>query len=679
MRKLGMLIAGVSFILSFALCTNALAENRAGAITISPYIGGCLFEGDQHLKTSMVYGGALGYDITDNWGMELSSAFIDSGTRHGDSVDVDTYFYHLDGLYHFTYLGKFQPFLAAGVGGMTFNYRTNGHGKDPSGTAFALNYGGGFEYFIVDNFALRGDLRHVITTDGGHNDLMGTVGFTVLFGGRQAQASEPAAVPPPPPVEKAEAPAPPPPPAPKKQENVCIDLKVEFDFDKDDIKPEYHDDIQRVADFLKANPTFHGTIEGGTDAVGSEDYNLGLSLRRADSVKKYLVDNFGIDSARLKTVGYGKVKPIATNLTAEGRQINRRAVRVYCSSGEDAPPPPLAQKCIVLKVDFAVGSSKVDPEKYADAFKEIADYMKAHPDFVGTVEGYADASGTAQLNMDLTMKRAENVKKVLVEKYGVPANRLRAEGYGKERPINSNETVEGQGREPLRRPDDLRARLKSNMEIRDETMRAGVSRPSLTTGSWYRILLDSIFCATSTTIKGGRAVKTIYSVALMVATAAMLTFSVPVSAFSQMKDMSMNEHREGHGQMMEMGDMDKMGDMMGMCIEHADKMGLTDDQLAKMKPIHRDMQKKQAQFRADIKIAGIDLMEIMEVKDFDLEKASAEVKKIADIKTAHHLEMLKDMKEMRTMLTDEQFKKMQKMMSMKMGEKKPAKRMMKKQ
>jgi len=172
--------------------------------------------------------------------------------------------------------------------------------------------------------------------------------------------------------------------------------------------------------------------------------------------------------------------------------------------------------------------------------------------------------------------------------------------------------------------------------------------------------------------------KAIYSVALMVVAVAMLALSVPMPAFSQMKDMPMDEHRERHGQTMEMGDMDKMGDMMSMCIEHADKMGLTDDQLAKMKPIHREMQKKQAQFKADVKIAKIDLMEIMDVKDFDLDKASAQVKKIADIKTAHHLEMLKAMKEMRAILTDEQFKKMKKMMSMKMGEKKPAKRMMKK-
>jgi len=168
-------------------------------------------------------------------------------------------------------------------------------------------------------------------------------------------------------------------------------------------------------------------------------------------------------------------------------------------------------------------------------------------------------------------------------------------------------------------------------------------------------------------------------VLMMVAAVALLMTSVPVPAFSQMMDMSMKEHREGHGQMMEMGKMDKMGDMMGMCIEHADKMGLTDDQIMKIKPVHREMQKKQARFKADLKIAEIELMEIMEVKDFDLEKANSAVKKIAEIKTADHLEMLKAMKEMRTILTDEQFKKMKKMMPMKTGEKKPAKRMMKKQ
>jgi Spy/CpxP family protein refolding chaperone len=184
---------------------------------------------------------------------------------------------------------------------------------------------------------------------------------------------------------------------------------------------------------------------------------------------------------------------------------------------------------------------------------------------------------------------------------------------------------------------------------------------------------------TVATIKGERGMRAKYSISIIVAAVALLAFTLPVPAFSQMKDMPMKGHGGGHGQMMEMGTMEKMGNMMGMCMEHAEMMGLTDDQVMKMKPVHTEMQKKQARFKADKKIAEIELMEIMEVKDFDLEKASAAVKKIADIKTAHHLEMLKAMKEMRTVLTDEQYKKMKKMMPMKMDEKKPAKKMMKKQ
>lgn len=161
-----------------------------------------------------------------------------------------------------------------------------------------------------------------------------------------------------------------------------------------------------------------------------------------------------------------------------------------------------------------------------------------------------------------------------------------------------------------------------------------------------------------------------------------LTVAFAVPAFSQMMDMPMNDYREGQGHMMEMGNMDSMGYMMDMCINNADKIGLTDDQVMKIKPIHRDMQKKQAQFKADLKIAQIELIEIMDVKDFDLEKANAAVKKIGDIETAHHLVMLKSMKDVRNILTDEQFKKMKKimpMMPMKMGEKKPAKKTIKKQ
>ena len=156
--------------------------------------------------------------------------------------------------------------------------------------------------------------------------------------------------------------------------------------------------------------------------------------------------------------------------------------------------------------------------------------------------------------------------------------------------------------------------------------------------------------------------------------ALLLTVVFAVPAFSQMDDMPMKGHGEGHGQMMEMGNMDMMGGDM-MCMEQANKMGLTDEQMEKMKPLHREMQKKQIRSKADLKIAEIELKEIMEVKDFDLDKATYAVKKIEDIKTAQHLEMLKAMKDMRAILTDEQFKNMQKMCMMKMGDEEHEKKM----
>lgn len=170
------------------------------------------------------------------------------------------------------------------------------------------------------------------------------------------------------------------------------------------------------------------------------------------------------------------------------------------------------------------------------------------------------------------------------------------------------------------------------------------------------------------------------SISRMLAAVALLALTVPMPAFSQSHEMPMKEHKGGHahGRMMESGSMDKMDNMMGMCMANAEKMGLSSEQVTKMKPMHFEMQKNQARFKADLKIAEIELAEIMDVKDFDLEKANAATKKISDIKTAHHLEMLKAMKEMRTSLTDDQYKKMKTMMNMKMGDKKPVKKMMKK-
>jgi outer membrane protein OmpA-like peptidoglycan-associated protein len=106
---------------------------------------------------------------------------------------------------------------------------------------------------------------------------------------------------------------------------MSITLKgIYFDFNQATIKPESKPALDNAAKILTDNPTIKVEIQGHTDSVGSSDYNLKLSDRRAQSVVNYLVQNYGIDVNRLTAKGYGKTMPIADNSTAEGRALNRR-------------------------------------------------------------------------------------------------------------------------------------------------------------------------------------------------------------------------------------------------------------------------------------------------------------------------------------------------------------------
>ncbi len=138
-----------------------------------------------------------------------------------------------------------------------------------------------------------------------------------------APVPEPAPLPPPP-----TPPTPPPPPPPPVQEKVTIALNVEFDTNKAVVKDKYYDEIKKVADFMKEFPNTTAAIEGHTDNIANAAYNQKLSEKRANSVRQYLIDKFGIDASRLTAVGYGPTKPIAGNDTKEGRQKNRRVQAV---------------------------------------------------------------------------------------------------------------------------------------------------------------------------------------------------------------------------------------------------------------------------------------------------------------------------------------------------------------
>jgi OmpA-OmpF porin, OOP family len=129
--------------------------------------------------------------------------------------------------------------------------------------------------------------------------------------------------PPPPPPPPAATPPPPPPAAPKVLDKMTI--HVNFDFDKSNIRKADEAELKKAIEFVKKYPNANVKIEGHTDSIGTEKYNLRLSERRANAVANYLIENGAVKKSDISSTGYGKTRPIADNKTAKGRAENRRA------------------------------------------------------------------------------------------------------------------------------------------------------------------------------------------------------------------------------------------------------------------------------------------------------------------------------------------------------------------
>jgi outer membrane protein OmpA-like peptidoglycan-associated protein len=143
-----------------------------------------------------------------------------------------------------------------------------------------------------------------------------------IISGVSYSFARPVAAPPPLPA----LPPPPPPPAPPAERRVerIVLQSVHFEFDKSRLTPLGRQVLDEAAQKLQENPNLSVEIEGHTDSIGTDLYNLGLGKRRAEAVKGYLVLRHQVDSNRMTALSYGESRPIADNRTAEGRALNRR-------------------------------------------------------------------------------------------------------------------------------------------------------------------------------------------------------------------------------------------------------------------------------------------------------------------------------------------------------------------
>ncbi len=337
MRKLSLVILVVSSLGSY---NSAMAAE--GDVYVAPGLQWMDFDSNRGLDDEIGPAFGIGYDFTDRTSFEISTFDLDPSLDTGGDIDLDHYkldlFYDLN-----SEPARLEPFVVGGLGNTDFD------GENST----LIDLGAGVKYQLTDRVVWRTAAR-AYSYLGGDNDLDFGIDSSLIFylGGRASRSA------PTPAPAAAPAPAPAPAAAPDAdrdgvpdsrdecpdtpmnyavdevgcpipvEEVARVELDVLFEFDRDVVRPQYFPEIEEVADFMEQYPDVIVELEGHTDSVGTNEYNMNLSQRRADAVRQVLIDEFDVQGSRITATGYGEERPVATNDTAAGREQNRRVITV---------------------------------------------------------------------------------------------------------------------------------------------------------------------------------------------------------------------------------------------------------------------------------------------------------------------------------------------------------------
>lgn len=309
MKKLGVVVTA----LFVTLYGNAAVADSDGHVYVGAGVNALALDNSRVADvptsspghSSKMLSGILGYSFNDQWSADVALGTDFSGEVGTDQIVINGY--------RFFGTKQWKPYLSAGFSSFDVDNATDSSTQQIQG-------GVGVAGDLSHNLELRVGYQ-VFFDLGDESNTDKALGLALNWHFRK-----PAAVPV---AEPAPAPAPAPSSVPREKEVVdTYELVVEFDFDKSDIRSVYQPQFDEIAAILKESPEISMTIEGHTDSIGTEDYNQGLSERRADAVKAKFVQDYGITANRISTIGYGETRPIADNKTSEGRQRNRRAISV---------------------------------------------------------------------------------------------------------------------------------------------------------------------------------------------------------------------------------------------------------------------------------------------------------------------------------------------------------------
>ncbi|MBS0366818.1 MAG: OmpA family protein [Proteobacteria bacterium] len=350
--------------LAFAAPVAASAGDEVGHWYLNPYVGGISADSIYTTKGSdLLYGIGFGRHLSENWSLEANL----NTARLKDKYDGDHF--RLSGLTFdllrvFRRDSVFAPYISAGVGAVRYEPGAlsvfDGSPAIGNGNQTGLAAEAGLGAFVKlwengnasRSLSLRPDVKARWDNIDARRvplDLLYTLGLTFSFGPGVTPPAPPA-----PPVAAAPPPPPPPPPPPAPVSKcpgtpagVAVDADgcpikdvvlegVNFETNSAQLTGASRPILDKVADGLRQHPHLKVEIQGHTDSTGSAKYNLGLSDRRAASVREYLISQ-GVPAAQLTERGYGETQPVANNATAAGRLSNRRVVMHVLDNPGDVP------------------------------------------------------------------------------------------------------------------------------------------------------------------------------------------------------------------------------------------------------------------------------------------------------------------------------------------------------
>ncbi|PKN12381.1 MAG: outer membrane beta-barrel domain-containing protein [Deltaproteobacteria bacterium HGW-Deltaproteobacteria-4] len=389
----------------FLLPLAAQAEIKAGSVELSPFVGYNFYDNQHNIKDRQVFGGRIGYNFTNHFGLEGTGEFAKTRvddknkpwTEQGQftgSDDVKIISYHLDLLYHFMPEEKFNPFVTAGYGASHYNPEIN------SKNMRLMNVGVGAKYWVAENIALRVDLSDKMTFDEQLHNLSAAAGVVFAFGGESAVA----------PVER---------PADSDNDGVadsrdkCPNTPTDVAVDTDGCPLDA--DKDGVPDYLDKCP---GTPAGvAVDQNGcpldSDKDGVANSLDKCpDTPAGVVVDKDGCPK---------KVVILASEPKVEEK--------VKVAAAEPAEVVVLAFE----DIHFDYNQSTLTPEAKV-ILKRNIQILSENPKAHIRIAGYTSASGTEKYNQTLSEKRANSIKEYLVSEGVIKKARLTTVGYGETQP-----------------------------------------------------------------------------------------------------------------------------------------------------------------------------------------------------------------------------------------------------